>query len=130
MSGFTFPTIIPNSIDNFELPDFGVKIYENDDGSETRRFVHQQGNHTKIMLKYQGRTETEVATIINFWGQVRGLKEAFTLPPGINRHPTDYKESIDLLGDTTLWRFASAIKFITVYTKIYNFDVPLISVIS
>jgi len=40
MSGFTYPSIIPNSIDNFELPDFGVKIFENDDGSETRRFVH------------------------------------------------------------------------------------------
>jgi hypothetical protein len=129
MSGFTYPSLVPNVIDNLELPDFGVKIYDNDDGSETRRFVHQTGNHTKILLKYEGRSEIEVSSLINFWGLVKGMKEAFTLPEGINRHPSAYQSGISLLGDTTLWRFEAPIKIVTVFTKIYNFDVPLISVI-
>ncbi len=123
-----YPAITPNTISTLELPDYGVITYKFDDDSESRRYRFDTGNHTRLIFKYEGRTEADVANFISFWKAASGLKEAFTIPDTINKHPLAYKSGINLLGTTTLWRFESAPKITTVYSGIYSWDVNLISV--
>lgn len=123
-----YPVIVPNFIQTLELPDFGVITYKFDDDSESRRYRFDTGNHTRLVFKYEGRTEADVANFISFWKSTSGLKESFTIPTSINKHPSAYQAGIDLLGTTTLWRFESAPKITTIHTGIYNWDVTVISV--
>lgn len=129
MSIYTYPTLIPNYFTDLELPDFGVQVYEFDDGTESRRYVHESGNHTCVSLDYQGRSSNEVGTLISFYRQVKGLAYTFSLPADINQHPAAYVTAIANLGDTALWRFKEPPTIQTQFTNIYNFNVKLISVI-
>jgi len=124
-----YPPLIPNFFGDLELPDYKIMVFTNDDGSERRRILHTTGNHTKVKLKYEGRTEVEVGTLVNFYTAAQGLQETFTLDSSIIRHPAAYQAGLAALGSTTLWRFESPPSITTVYVGIYNFDVALISVI-
>lgn len=123
-----YPTIVPNFIQSLELPDFGVVIYKFDDDSESRRFRYDTGNHTRLLFRYEGRTDNDVANFINFYRSAFGMKEAFTLPDAIIKHPNAWKAGLGVLGTTTLWRFENPPRISTVHTGIYNFNVSLISI--
>lgn len=124
-----FPPIIPNYFTDVTLPDYNIIVYNNDDGTQRRRILHTTGNHTRATLKYEGRNETEVATIVSFYQQAKAMTEVFTIDDTIIRHPAAYRAGLLALGSTTLWRFESPIQITTVFVGIYNFDVKVISVI-
>lgn len=123
-----FPSIVPNFVASLQLPDYGVIVYKFDDDSESRRYRYETGNHTRMLFRYEGRTETEVANMINFYRSASGMKEAFTLPDAIIKHPASWKAGLALLGTTTLWRMEEPISISTVFSKIYNWQVKIISV--
>lgn len=129
MTTYTFPPLIPNYVRELGLPDFGVQVFQFDDGSESRRYSHSTGNHTKLKLEYMGLTSQQVATLTEFYKQVKGLSLAFKLPDDLIQHPVGYVQAIEDLGDTTLWRFEQPLKFQTLFSNIYSGDVYLISVI-
>ena len=123
-----YPTIVPNYIQSLQLPDFGVIVYKFDDDSESRRYRYDTGNHTRLLFRYEGRSEADVANMINFYRSARGMKEAFTLPSAIIQHPASWQSGLAVLGTTTLWRFEEPFGISTVHTGIYNWQVKLISI--
>lgn len=124
----TFPALVPNYIKTLELPDFGVIVYQFDDDSESRRYRYDTGNHTRLLFQYEGRTEADVANFMNFWRSANGMKEAFTLPASIIKHPVGWTSGLAILGTTDLWRMEEPPRIKTVHTNIYNFDVKMISI--
>ena len=123
-----FPSIIPNWVQTLELPDYGVIIYQFDDDSESRRYRYDTGNHTRLLFRYEGRTEADVANFMSFWRSTSGMKESFTIPDAIIKHPAAWKAGLAILGTTTLWRFESPPSIKTVHTGIYSWDCKLISI--
>jgi hypothetical protein len=134
MAILIFPAIAPNYLKEISLPDYGMLSREFEDGGERRISAQFNGSDTGLILEYQLRTHTESATIIEFWALTKGTWLSFTLPSVIIQHPVNVVTAINLLSNTTYWRFEEGLSIKTDYATaqrgLYSFDVSLRAVVS
>lgn len=129
MTLITYPTIeIPSKIEQIDPTDFGVKVYEFDDGTTSRRLRHIQPAKTSIRFKYLGVDSGFVSTLMDFYKETsEGLKKSFDLPDQIfERHPEDFLYVIDAIQDNQKkWRFKSPPNIKTIVVDTYDVTVEL-----
>ena len=102
----TFPeTLAPNFFHVDKLPDYGLKIFENELGREIRRYTEDTGYKTELKIQYNGLRSHEVKALTTFYLQVKGTFDKFTLPINFYRSPSSITNSLTALADTTEWRF-------------------------
>lgn len=124
----TFPeTLAPNFFHVDKLPDYGLKLFENELGREIRRYTEDTGYKTELKIQYNGLRSQEVKALTAFYLQVKGTFEKFTLPINFYRSPSSITNSLTALADTTEWRFMNPPMIQTVISDIYTVEIRLLS---
>jgi hypothetical protein len=124
----TFPeTLAPNFFHVDKLPDYGLKLFENELGREIRRYTEDTGYKTELKIQYNGLRSHEVKALTAFYLQVKGTFEKFTLPINFYRSPSSITNSLTALADTTEWRFMNPPMIQTVISDIYTVEIRLLS---
>jgi|GEM_PF-3433734 len=124
----TFPeTLAPNFFHVDKLPDYGLKLFENELGREIRRYTEATGYKTELKIQYNGLRSHEVKALTAFYLQVKGTFEKFTLPINFYRSPSSITNSLTALADTTEWRFMNPPMIQTVISDIYTVEIRLLS---
>ena len=123
-----FPeTLAPNFFHVDKLPDYGLKIFENELGREIRRYTEDTGYKTELKIQYNGLRSDEVKALTAFYLQVKGTFNKFTLPINFYRSPSSITNSLTDLADTTEWRFMNPPIIQTVISNIYTVEIRLLS---
>jgi hypothetical protein len=123
-----FPSnLAPNFFHVDKLPDYGLKLHENELGREIRRFTETTGNKTELRVLYTGMRATEVNTLLSFYRDTKGTFEAFTLPTSFYLSPDEITNSLAGLDDTETWRFLRQPIIKTIISDIYQTEILLIS---
>lgn len=123
-----FPSnLAPNFFHVDKLPDYGLKLHENELGREIRRFTETTGNETELRVLYTGMRATEVNTLLSFYRDTKGTFEAFTLPTSFYLSPDEITNSLAGLDDTETWRFLRQPIIKTIISDIYQTEINLIS---
>ena len=123
-----FPeTLAPNFFHVDKLPDYGLKIFENELGREIRRYTEDTGYKTELKIQYNGLRSDEVKALTAFYLQVKGTFDKFTLPINFYRSPSSITNSLTDLADTTEWRFMNPPIIQTVISNIYTVEIRLLS---
>lgn len=124
----TFPeTLAPNFFHVDKLPDYGLKLLENELGREIRRYTEDTGYKTELKIQYNGLRSAEVKALTAFYLQVKGTFDKFTLPINFYRSPSSITNSLTDLADTTEWRFMNPPMIQTVISDIYTVEIRLLS---
>lgn len=124
----TFPeTLAPNFFHVDKLPDYGLKLFENELGREIRRYTEDTGYKTELKIQYNGLRSAEVKALTAFYLQVKGTFDKFTLPINFYRSPSSITNSLTDLADTTEWRFMNPPMIQTVISDIYTVEIRLLS---
>lgn len=124
----TFPeTLAPNFLHVDKLPDYGLKLFENELGREIRRYTEDTGYKTELKIQYNGLRSAEVKALTAFYLQVKGTFDKFTLPINFYRSPSSITNSLTDLADTTEWRFMNPPMIQTVISDIYTVEIRLLS---
>jgi len=124
----TFPeTLAPNFFHVDKLPDYGLKLFENELGREIRRYTEDTGYKTELKIQYNGLRSAEVKALTAFYLQVKGTFDKFTLPINFYRSPSSITNSLTDLDDTTEWRFMNPPMIQTVISDIYTVEIRLLS---
>lgn len=124
----TFPeTLAPNFFHVDKLPDYGLKLFENELGREIRRYTEDTGYKTELKIQYNGLRSHEVKALTAFYLQVKGTFDKFTLPINFYRSPSSITNSLTDLADTTEWRFMNPPMIQTVISDIYTVEIRLLS---
>lgn len=124
----TFPeTLAPNFFHVDKLPDYGLKLFENELGREIRRYTEDTGYKTELKIQYNGLRSAEVKALTAFYLQVKGTFDKFTLPINFYRCPSSITNSLTDLADTTEWRFMNPPMIQTVISDIYTVEIRLLS---
>lgn len=124
----TFPeTLAPNFFHVDKLPDYGLKLLENELGREIRRYTEDTGYKTELKIQYNGLRSHEVKALTAFYLQVKGTFDKFTLPINFYRSPSSITNSLTDLADTTEWRFMNPPMIQTVISDIYTVEIRLLS---
>lgn len=123
-----FPSnLAPNFFHVDKLPDYGLKLHENELGREIRRFTETTGNKTELRVLYTGMRATEVNTLLSFYRDTKGTFEDFTLPTSFYLSPDEITNSLAGLDDTETWRFLRQPIIKTIISDIYQTEINLIS---
>ena len=123
-----FPEILaPNFFHIDKLPDYGLKLFENELGREIRRYTEDTGYKTELKIQYNGLRSAEVKALTAFYLQVKGTFDKFTLPINFYRSPSSITNSLTALSDTTEWRFMNPPMIQTVISDIYTVEIRLLS---
>jgi serine protease inhibitor len=129
-----YPSIAPNFLKELKLPSYNTVISEFPDGGENRIQLSTIGVGTKLTLSYEGLTEIQVASIMNFYANCKGEGYAFLLPSTVMNHPTVINTAIAALKATTYWVFEGQVRITPRYTTyqrgIFDIEVTLSSVVS
>ncbi len=129
-----YPSIAPNFLKGLKLPSYNTEISEFPDGGENRIQLSNIGVGTKLSLSYEGLTETQVASIMNFYASCKGEGYAFLLPTTVMNHPIAINAAIAALKATTYWVFEGQVRITPRYTTyqrgIFDIEVTLSSVVS
>jgi hypothetical protein len=124
----SFPeTLAPNFFHVDKLPDYGLKLLENELGREIRRYTEDTGYKTELKIQYNGLRSAEVKALTAFYLQVKGTFDKFTLPINFYRSPSSITNSLTNLADTTEWRFMNPPMIQTVISDIYTVEIRLLS---
>lgn len=120
-------TQIPSKIDNITPTDFGVQVYEFDDGTTSRRLRHIKPANTTIRLSYEGVDASFVSDLLAFYrNESEGMKNSFDLPSELfSRHPSMMIEVIDLIDGSGKWRFEKPPDIETEIVDVYDVTVDL-----
>ena len=63
-----FPeTLAPNFFHVDKLPDYGLKLFENELGREIRRYTEDTGYKTELKIQYNGLRSAEVKALTAFY---------------------------------------------------------------
>ena len=127
MSNIFPETLAPNFFHVDKLPDYGLKLFENELGREIRRYTEDTGYKTELKIQYNGLRSDEVKALTAFYLQVKGTFDKFTLPINFYRSPSSITNSLTNLSDTTEWRFMNPPIIQTVISNIYTVEIRLLS---
>ena len=127
MTNIFLETLAPNFFHVDKLPDYGLKIFENELGREIRRYTEDTGYKTELKIQYNGLRSDEVKALTAFYLQVKGTFDKFTLPINFYRSPSSITNSLTDLADTTEWRFMNPPIIQTVISNIYTVEIRLLS---
>ena len=127
MSNIFPETLAPNFFHVDKLPDYGLKLFENELGREIRRYTEDTGYKTELKIQYNGLRSDEVKALTAFYLQVKGTFDKFTLPINFYRSPSSITNSLTALADTTEWRFLNPPMIQTVISDIYTVEIRLLS---
>lgn len=127
MSNIFPETLAPNFFHVDKLPDYGLKLFENELGREIRRYTEDTGYKTELKIQYNGLRSDEVKALTAFYLQVKGTFDKFTLPINFYRSPSSITNSLTDLADTTEWRFMNPPIIQTVISDIYTVEIRLLS---
>ena len=124
----TFPeSLAPNFFHVDKLPDYGLKLFENELGREIRRYTEDTGYKTELKIQYNGLRSDEVKALTAFYLQVKGTFDKFTLPINFYRSPSSITNSLTNLSNTTEWRFMNPPMIQTIISDIYTVEIRLLS---
>lgn len=107
------PEIAPTQIRNLKLPDYTVRIHENQDGLEKRRVITESGRETDITVFYDHLNEEQTLEFIEAYEESVPSNRGFGLPNSILQYPDIlFQEVLDLLGQV-LFYFRKAPRIVT-----------------
>lgn len=124
----SFPLELAPSYFNIDkFGDYGLKIVQDEEGTEIRRYTENTGFGTRLRFRYTGMSAEEVQTLIAFYQSIKGTFGVFTLPSEINPNPNSYSSALSNLVVDDTWRFESPPVIDTVINDIYTTEFTLLS---
>ena len=107
------PEIAPTQVRNLKLPDYTIRISENQDGLEKRRVITEGGKDTDITIFYDHINEQQTLEFIQAYEESVPSNRGFGLPNSILQYPDVlFQEILDLLGQV-LFYFRKAPRIVT-----------------
>ena len=119
------PEISPSKVSQFTLPDYALRVTEDQIGLETRRSVLEDGRNSTISVYYDHLTANQVLEFITFYQEVVPQNRGFGLSNAILEYPDDlFQTYLDILGEVVYY-FNTKPDIVTNIDNSYNVTINL-----
>lgn len=109
---YTFPSITPHFIRTITLADYTSSKGDWKSGDTSNIRTGYQGVNTLLALEYQGLSDTQFYSFLQFIDNIKGTATSFLLPSNFyNLINESAKNSILNIGSTTRWKFSQLPNF-------------------